>query len=44
MTNPAAAFNIFIPVTFVAGQTTTNLYLGYQKKDPATGKISLTYI
>lgn len=43
MTNPSSQFNIFIPVTFAA-QTTTNLYIGYQKKDPITGKVSLVYI
>jgi hypothetical protein len=44
MSTPSTAFNIFIPVTFIAGQTKTNLYIGYQKKDPTTGKRSLVYI
>ncbi len=35
---------MFVPVTFQAGQTDTNLYIGYQKVDPATGKKSLVYI
>ena len=43
MTNPSTQFNIFIPVTFSA-QTTTNLYIGYQRKDPVSGKKSLVYI
>jgi hypothetical protein len=43
MTTPSSAFNILIPVTFI-GQTTTNLYLGYQKINPVTGKSYLTYI
>lgn len=42
MTNPSNSFNIFIPVTFAAGQTTTNLYLGYQKT--VSSKKSLVYI
>lgn len=44
MTNPSSPFNIFIPVTFVPSQTTTNLYIGYQKIDPVTGDKSLVYI
>lgn len=44
MTNPSSQFNVFIPVTFVPAQTITNLYIGYQKKDPVTGKKSLVYI
>lgn len=44
ISTPSTAFNIFIPVTFTAGQTITNLYIGYQKKDPTTRKRSLVYI
>jgi len=44
MTNPTSAFNIFIPVTFAANPANKNLYIGYQKKDPTTGKKSLVYI
>lgn len=44
MTNPSSPFNVFIPVTFVPSQTTTNLYIGYQKINPLTGEKSLVYI
>jgi len=44
ITNPTTAFNLFIPVTFIAGQTTTNLCIGYKKKNPVTGKVYLAYI
>lgn len=44
MSTPSSSFNILVPVTFGATQTTTNLYIGYQKKDPTTGKKYLVYI
>lgn len=43
ISTPSTAFNIFIPVTILAGHI-TNLYIGYQKKDPITNKRSLVYI
>lgn len=44
MTIPSTAFNVFIPVTIATSQTNTNIYIGYQKKDPVTGKKYLAYI
>lgn len=41
---PATSFNVFIPVTFTAGQTDVNFYIGYQVKDPVTGIVSLAFI
>jgi hypothetical protein len=44
LSSPGSPFNVFIPITFATGQQNTNFYLGYQKKDPVTGKKSLAYI
>lgn len=40
---PGTTFNVFIPVTFVAGQNITNFYIGYQETD-ATGINQLAFI
>jgi hypothetical protein len=44
LTTPGTPFNVFIPITFTAGQTNTNFYLGYQTIDPVTKLKSLAYI
>ena len=44
ITNPSAAFNVLIPVTFPDGQTLTNFYVAYQETNSTTGFKSLTYV
>lgn len=44
MVNPTGDFNVFIPVTFSAGDHNKYMYVGYQKINPVTKKKYLAYV